>query len=283
MHANVGTQYGNLPLAREDLQPRCMMHGVLSVLFSVPASSGSYVARSGCWWLGGSEGFTFYSLRFRPAGMPSSTAPPPWLTRMAVLGVPPKYAEHNEQQEGEAAAVDGEQLMVFFNGSEDEGEEGEAADSPDAGQGEDAAAEAAAAANGVGAAAAAGVDDGGGADVNGAAGISSSSAGDGDDFIPFAGDSVAAAGQQQEQTQEQQQQEPPPVQSQEEAEVYQDTKAPAQEQQQQQQQQANGTAHPKPPKWAFPGVNAALPEDCTDKDGWTAALQTAAWLQTRLA
>lgn len=54
-----------------------------------------------------------------PAGMPSTVAPPPWLSRMAVLGVPPAYQLSTDGLKG------AEDHMMFVTGSEDEGDEAE--------------------------------------------------------------------------------------------------------------------------------------------------------------
>lgn len=119
------------------------------------------------------------------AGMPSLTAPPPWLARMVVLGVPPAYGEKSlEDEEAE------EEVMVFYRGSDDEADRdgGDGAPGPEAGVG-----------------------------AGGAGGDSSSSSSDDPDdsgFIPFEGaageDAQAEQGpavqEPQQQQQEQQQQ-----------------------------------------------------------------------------
>lgn len=209
------------------------------------------------------------------AGMSSSTAPPPWFTRMAVLGVPPRYAQENEGQAGAQKAR--EQLMVFYRGSEDEEEEEQGPNAAAGGAG----AEAAGAANGMQEAAAGDRSNGA---VNGAASgvCSSSSSSDDDGFVPFA-DKAPAADQEQEQPQQAQ----PPPQPQDEA-----GGGPQQQQQQQQQEPANEAAgaasgaggSSKQPKWVFPGLNAELPPDLppSSRDAYSAALQLAASLKTQL-
>lgn len=220
-------------------------------------------------------------------------APPPWLGRMVVLGVPPKYAQENAD-DTEVAEDD---VMIWHSSSEGESDDGETA-SPAAAEhvgdarqqvnglplepGDAAVATRLAAAMMAAETECSGSMQAAPSEKDGCADVLAKAGGTCTAPSAASVEEHAQPGKSLEQDIQQPLAPGALLRSQQQGEKDQHVSTIQQQGSAGVAETAAQPAAAQEPKWIFPGVNAGVPAGA-DQDAWTQALVTAAWLQQQLS